>query len=138
MSGARLCSLLGELGYEGHRTIYPDSFEWPFQYEEDAHLSQKPTNYMFLFVEREAAKTADMKEKGADPYDLKQQENVLVESTMMIPGCCKRLESSLADLKGILLGSKLRKLAPTQIYSISFIHHYTAKKFQHFKIFCKP
>ena len=24
-------------------------------------------------VEREASKTADMKEKGADPYDLKQQ-----------------------------------------------------------------
>lgn len=24
-------------------------------------------------VEREAAKTVDMKEKGADPYDLKQQ-----------------------------------------------------------------
>lgn len=24
-------------------------------------------------VEREAAKTADMKDKGADPYDLKQQ-----------------------------------------------------------------
>lgn len=24
-------------------------------------------------VEREAAKTADMKQKGADPYDLKQQ-----------------------------------------------------------------
>lgn len=24
-------------------------------------------------VDREAAKTADMKEKGADPYDLKQQ-----------------------------------------------------------------
>lgn len=24
-------------------------------------------------VEREAAKTADMKEKGADPFDLKQQ-----------------------------------------------------------------
>ncbi|XP_021985204.1 tubulin-folding cofactor A [Helianthus annuus] len=79
-----------------------------------------------------------MKEKGADPYDLKQQENVLAESRMMIPDCCKRLESSLADLKGILLGSKLRKLAPTQIYSISFIHHYTAKKFQNFEIFCKP
>ncbi|MFS7983400.1 putative tubulin binding cofactor A [Helianthus anomalus] len=26
-------------------------------------------------VEREAAKTADMKEKGADPYDLKQQDH---------------------------------------------------------------
>ncbi|KAK7385997.1 hypothetical protein VNO78_32017 [Psophocarpus tetragonolobus] len=53
-------------------------------------------------VEREAAKTADMKEKGADPYDLKQQENVLAESRMMIPDCRKRLEASLADLKGIL------------------------------------
>ncbi|KVH95738.1 tubulin-folding cofactor A [Cynara cardunculus var. scolymus] len=53
-------------------------------------------------VEREAAKTAAMKEKGADPYDLKQQENVLAESRMMIPDCHKRLESSLADLKGIL------------------------------------
>ncbi|OMO60866.1 Tubulin binding cofactor A, partial [Corchorus olitorius] len=27
-------------------------------------------------VEREAAKTADMKEKGADPYDLKQQNEL--------------------------------------------------------------
>ncbi|KAK3014547.1 hypothetical protein RJ639_008371 [Escallonia herrerae] len=137
-------------------------------------------------IEREAAKTADMKEKGADPYDLKQQvsslpsreyfvllheaypllrhfevprfsvsipkeillyqsdwgsfglypldswvlemftqviaghmclvigeipefvavgfalENVLAESRMMIPDCRKRLEASLADLKGIL------------------------------------
>ncbi|WOK98089.1 tubulin-folding cofactor A [Canna indica] len=53
-------------------------------------------------VEEEAAKTADMKEKGADPYDLKQQENVLAESRMMIPDCHKRLEASLTDLKGIL------------------------------------
>ncbi|XP_010269843.1 PREDICTED: tubulin-folding cofactor A [Nelumbo nucifera] len=53
-------------------------------------------------VEREAAKTVDMKEKGADPYDLKQQENVLAESRMMIPDCHKRLEASLVDLKGAL------------------------------------
>ncbi|XP_022959143.1 tubulin-folding cofactor A [Cucurbita moschata] len=53
-------------------------------------------------VEREAAKTADMKEKGADPYDLKQQENVLAESRMMVPDCHKRLEAALADLKGTL------------------------------------
>ncbi|KAF8028751.1 hypothetical protein BT93_E1415 [Corymbia citriodora subsp. variegata] len=53
-------------------------------------------------VEREAAKTAEMKEKGADPYDLKQQENVLAESRMMIPDCRKRLETSLADLKATL------------------------------------
>ncbi|KAK8588880.1 hypothetical protein V6N12_023292 [Hibiscus sabdariffa] len=43
-----------------------------------------------------------MKEKGADPYDLKQQENVLAESRMMIPDCHKRLEASLADLKATL------------------------------------
>ncbi|XP_068635863.1 tubulin-folding cofactor A-like [Aristolochia californica] len=53
-------------------------------------------------VENEAAKTANMKEKGADPYDLKQQENVLAESRMMIPDCSKRLEASLIDLKGTL------------------------------------
>ncbi|XP_026388170.1 tubulin-folding cofactor A-like isoform X3 [Papaver somniferum] len=53
-------------------------------------------------VEREASKTADMKEKGADPYDLKQQENVLAESRMMIPDCHKRLETSLADIKETL------------------------------------
>ncbi|KAJ0970731.1 hypothetical protein J5N97_018690 [Dioscorea zingiberensis] len=53
-------------------------------------------------IEREAAKTVDMKEKGADPYDLKQQENVLAESRMMIPDCRKRLETSLADLKATL------------------------------------
>ncbi|KAL5701184.1 hypothetical protein ACHQM5_026548 [Ranunculus cassubicifolius] len=58
-------------------------------------------------VEREAAKTADMKEKGADPYDLKQQENVLAESRMMIPDCRKRLEASLADIKETL--SELEK-----------------------------
>ncbi|KAH0782246.1 hypothetical protein KY290_001844 [Solanum tuberosum] len=54
-------------------------------------------------VEREAAKTVDMKEKGADPYDLKQQENVLAESRMMVPDCRKRLEGALEDLKGTLV-----------------------------------
>jgi HAUS augmin-like complex subunit 3 len=38
MSGARLCTLLGELGYEGTKSgsdsLDPDSFEWPFQYED--------------------------------------------------------------------------------------------------------
>ncbi|KAG8363464.1 hypothetical protein BUALT_Bualt19G0025200 [Buddleja alternifolia] len=54
-------------------------------------------------VESEAAKTADMKAKGADPYDLKQQENVLAESRMMVPDCRKRLEAALSDLKGTLV-----------------------------------
>ncbi|KAI5679897.1 hypothetical protein M9H77_01124 [Catharanthus roseus] len=33
-SGARLCALLGELGYQGHESLDPDSFEWPFQYDD--------------------------------------------------------------------------------------------------------
>ncbi|XP_020586242.1 tubulin-folding cofactor A [Phalaenopsis equestris] len=53
-------------------------------------------------VKMEAEKTANMKEKGADPYDLKQQENVLAESRMMIPNCRNRLEVLLADLKATL------------------------------------
>ncbi|KAL6888945.1 hypothetical protein ACP4OV_009971 [Aristida adscensionis] len=53
-------------------------------------------------VEKEVAKTSDMKEKGADTYDLKQQENVLTESRMMVPDCHKRLEAALADLKATL------------------------------------
>lgn len=35
-------------------------------------------------VEREAAKTADMKEKGADPYDLKQQVWPTVTAILMV------------------------------------------------------
>ncbi|XP_057474925.1 AUGMIN subunit 3-like [Actinidia eriantha] len=34
MSGTRLCALLGELGYQGHEALDPDSFEWPFQYDD--------------------------------------------------------------------------------------------------------
>ncbi|MCO5594294.1 hypothetical protein L7F22_048323 [Adiantum nelumboides] len=34
MSGARLCNLLVELGYEDWQLLDADSFEWPFQYQE--------------------------------------------------------------------------------------------------------
>ncbi|KAK4777242.1 hypothetical protein SAY86_005930 [Trapa natans] len=34
MSGARLCAVLGELGFEGAESLDTDSFEWPFQYED--------------------------------------------------------------------------------------------------------
>nr|ATG71216.1 AUGMIN subunit3 [Callitropsis funebris] len=34
MSGASLCNLLAELGFEDYEQLDPDSFEWPFQYEE--------------------------------------------------------------------------------------------------------
>ncbi|KAL4596877.1 hypothetical protein ACJW30_12G156200 [Castanea mollissima] len=34
MSGSRVCSLLRELGYAGAEGLDPDSFEWPFQYDD--------------------------------------------------------------------------------------------------------
>ncbi|KAK1426915.1 hypothetical protein QVD17_15595 [Tagetes erecta] len=34
MSGAKLCALLADLGFENHEPLDPDSFEWPFQYED--------------------------------------------------------------------------------------------------------
>ncbi|KAG8391833.1 hypothetical protein BUALT_Bualt01G0228100 [Buddleja alternifolia] len=64
---------------------------------------QKELHSYEVEVEREAAKTSDMKARGADPYDLKQQENVLAESRMMVPDCRKRLEAALGDLKGTLV-----------------------------------
>ncbi|KAF2292526.1 hypothetical protein GH714_025198 [Hevea brasiliensis] len=54
MSGARLCSLLAELGYEGAETLDPDSFEWPFQYDDARPIldwicsSLRPSNVLSL------------------------------------------------------------------------------------------
>jgi hypothetical protein len=54
MSGARLCSLLGELGYEGAGGLDPDSFEWPFQYDDARPIldwicsSLRPSNVFSL------------------------------------------------------------------------------------------
>lgn len=54
MSGARLCALLGELGYQGAETLDPDSFEWPFQYDDARPIldwicsSLRPSNVLSL------------------------------------------------------------------------------------------
>ncbi|KAJ7950566.1 AUGMIN subunit 3 [Quillaja saponaria] len=54
MRGARLCTLLGELGYEGAEGLDPDSFEWPFQYDDARPIldwicsSLRPSNVLSL------------------------------------------------------------------------------------------
>ncbi|KAL6578944.1 AUGMIN subunit 3 [Orobanche minor] len=54
MSGAGLCGLLAELGYEGHGSSDTDSFEWPFQYEDVRPIldwlcsSLRPSNVLSL------------------------------------------------------------------------------------------
>lgn len=57
--------------------------------------------YLYYFKERdrEQEKLKKMESDGADPYDVKQQENVVQESTVMIPEARKSLEALLADLK---------------------------------------
>lgn len=52
---------------------------------------------------REAAKTQSMRDNNADPYDLKQQVNVLAESRMMIPDCRRRLEAALDALRELVV-----------------------------------
>ncbi|KAJ4847957.1 AUGMIN subunit 3 [Turnera subulata] len=54
MSGARLCTLVAELGYEGAEALDPDSFEWPFQYDDARPIldwicsSLRPSNVLSL------------------------------------------------------------------------------------------
>ncbi|XP_020870850.1 AUGMIN subunit 3 isoform X2 [Arabidopsis lyrata subsp. lyrata] len=54
MSSARLCSLVAELGYEGAGKLDPDSFEWPFQYDDARPIldwicsSLRPSNVLSL------------------------------------------------------------------------------------------
>ncbi|GAB2282405.1 AUGMIN subunit 3 [Dionaea muscipula] len=54
MSGPKLCALLGELGFEGHELLDPDSFEWPFQYDDARSIlewlcsSLRPSNVLSL------------------------------------------------------------------------------------------
>ncbi|CAO2818987.1 unnamed protein product [Amaranthus hypochondriacus] len=54
MSGAKLCGLLSELGFEGHEKLDPDSFEWPFQYEDSRPIldwlcsNLRPSNVLSL------------------------------------------------------------------------------------------
>ncbi|RYR54185.1 hypothetical protein Ahy_A06g029450 isoform B [Arachis hypogaea] len=54
MSGSRLCSLLVELGFEDSESLDPDSFEWPFQYEQTRPVlhwicsSLRPSNILSL------------------------------------------------------------------------------------------
>ncbi|CAJ1932991.1 unnamed protein product [Sphenostylis stenocarpa] len=67
MSGGRLCTLLGELGYEGWEALDPDSFEWPFQYEDTRPLlhwicsNLRPSNVLSL---SELSQYEQFKEEG--------------------------------------------------------------------------
>eukprot|EP01028_Stygiella_incarcerata_P012441 TRINITY_DN765_c0_g1_i1.p1 TRINITY_DN765_c0_g1~~TRINITY_DN765_c0_g1_i1.p1 ORF type:complete len:116 (+),score=36.02 TRINITY_DN765_c0_g1_i1:118-465(+) len=53
-------------------------------------------------VIRERDRLGQLKQKGADEYDIRKQEEVVQESLMMIPDSKQRLEEGSADLSRIL------------------------------------
>jgi tubulin-specific chaperone A len=57
--------------------------------------------YLYYFKEqaKETATLNSMRDKRKDEYDIKQQENVVQESSVMIPATKKSLEGLLDDLK---------------------------------------
>lgn len=60
--------------------------------------------YLYYFEEKaqEGKKLQKMRDEEQDPYDIKQQENVVQESCVMIPATRKSLESQLAELKSCI------------------------------------
>ncbi|GLC41575.1 hypothetical protein PLESTB_000700500 [Pleodorina starrii] len=52
--------------------------------------------------DKEQARVDKMKAEGAEASDIKQAENVLQESAMMIPQTRQRLEAALAELQSFV------------------------------------
>ncbi len=66
-------------------------------------------------VKTETEKLEAMKAEGRDPHDVKQQDQVLGESTMMIGDCKSRMESAFNDLLAAVVspGASARRQIPT-------------------------
>ena len=57
-------------------------------------------------VETEGAKLEKMKAEGMDPHDIKQQDQVLGESSMMIGDCTTRMENAFNDLVAAMVRAR--------------------------------
>lgn len=53
-------------------------------------------------AEQQRGRIQKFKEEGKDEHDIRKQEEVLLESLMMVPDCQRRLHKAFQDLKGIL------------------------------------
>ncbi|KIZ07725.1 Tubulin-specific chaperone A [Monoraphidium neglectum] len=63
---------------------------------------QKEFSYYLAEKDKEQSRLDRLRTEGADAHDLKQAENVLAESAMMIPETRQRLEAALSDLEGFV------------------------------------
>ena len=75
-------------------------------------------------VKTETEKLEAMKAEGRDPHDVKQQDQVLGESTMMIGDCKSRMESAFNDLLAAVVspGASARRQIPTLPFLKSMRH----------------
>ncbi|GIL82774.1 hypothetical protein Vretimale_8334 [Volvox reticuliferus] len=62
----------------------------------------KEVGYYEKERDKEQARVDKMKAEGAESSDIKQAENVLQESAMMIPQTRQRLEAALAELQSFV------------------------------------
>ncbi|PRW60076.1 Tubulin-folding cofactor A [Chlorella sorokiniana] len=53
-------------------------------------------------VATETAKVQQLRDAGADPHDIKYQENILAESSAMLPDTRQRLEEAFRELQGLV------------------------------------
>ncbi|KAI5393675.1 AUGMIN subunit 3, variant 2 [Lathyrus oleraceus] len=139
MSGARLCSLLGELGYEGRNSgsdsLDPDSFEWPFQYEDTRPIlhwicsTLRPSNILSL-SELSQEETLAYKTEAADlqrqlrelqsQFDmlsgqastLTQGRRARVGATSVVSGHLATIEESLSG-RNLQMNAVLGRIAST-------------------------
>ncbi|KAI8466112.1 MAG: tubulin binding cofactor A [Monoraphidium minutum] len=63
---------------------------------------QKEFSYYLTEKDKEQTRVDRLRAEGADTHDLKQAENVLAESAMMIPETRQRLEAALSDLQAFV------------------------------------
>lgn len=58
-----------------------------------------------------------MRQEGKEQHDIKQQENVLQETEMMLPDCQNRLDKALEDLQTIFkIQSENEEVKKTELF----------------------
>lgn len=72
-------------------------------------------------VEKDASRVEKMKAEGADSHDIKQQENVVAETRMMVPDTRKRLESAFYDLESTVEGARDAGMSDTEEFKTATV-----------------
>ena len=69
----------------------------------------------------EGAKLDTMKANGRDPHDIKQQDQVLGESSMMIGDCTTRRENAYNDLLAAMVRPRKEVILGAAVGTVAFV-----------------